>query len=36
MTGRRYMVRAGDRTLSVSAFVWPDGKIEQFLVERAE
>ena len=36
MTGRRYMVRAGDRTLSVSTFVWPDGKIEQYLVERAE
>jgi CubicO group peptidase (beta-lactamase class C family) len=36
MTGRRYMVRAGERTLSVSTFVWPDGKIEQYLVERAE
>ena len=36
MTGRRYMVKAGERTLGVSVFVWPDGKIEQYLVERAD
>ena len=36
MTGRGYVIKAGPRTLSLSTFTLPDGRIEQYLVERAD
>jgi D-alanyl-D-alanine carboxypeptidase len=35
MTYRAYRVAFTDRTVSISVYVWPDGKIEQFLVSAA-
>ncbi|MBL8207063.1 MAG: beta-lactamase family protein [Blastocatellia bacterium] len=36
MTIRSFRIRCGNRTVSLSTQMWPDGKIEQFMVEQAE
>ncbi|MBS1810867.1 MAG: beta-lactamase family protein [Acidobacteria bacterium] len=36
MTIRSFRIRCGNRTVSLSTQTWPDGKIEQFMVEQAE
>jgi D-alanyl-D-alanine carboxypeptidase len=35
LTIRSYTIRVGGRTLSLTAMIMPDGKIEQFIVERS-
>jgi D-alanyl-D-alanine carboxypeptidase len=35
MTIRSYTIRAGGRVLNLTAMIMPDGKIEQFIVERS-
>jgi hypothetical protein len=36
MALRRFAIVAGGRNLSVTAFIMPDGKIEQFLIAPAD
>ena len=36
MVFRRFAITAGGRNLGVTAFIMPDGKIEQFLVAPAD
>jgi len=36
MTLRRFAITAGGRNLGVTAFIMPDGKIEQFLIAPAD
>ena len=36
MTSRAYLIRCGQKTLNLTTFTLPDGKLEQFQVARAE
>ena len=36
MVFRRFAITAGGRSLGATAFIMPDGKIEQFLVAPAD